>query len=206
MTLSSVVSCFHNSPVTYVLLILILGLTVTATISKHLFFKLILHPVSVFRKKEYYRLLSSDFVHNDAGHFLLNAFMLYAFGSDLEEHLRKHSNTGSSEFLFIYLFSLLTANLVTAISHRKDFKYSSAGASGSIMGCVFAFMLIDPNGTALNFAVIGPVKNIYTGVIYFVALGIYKWKRKNDLINHELHFYGALGGLVAALILFPNLL
>lgn len=206
MTFKLILSTFNNSPVTYILMVLLLIFMAASMLKEKTFLKLLLHPFSIFRNREYYRLLTSDLVHNDIGHFVLNEFMLYVFGTDLEEHLRKKSESGSWQFLFIYLFSLISANLLTSIRHRLDFNYSSAGASGSIMGCVFAFMIIDPNGTALNYAVIGPVRNIFTGFIYLVLLIIYKWKRGNDMINHELHFYGALSGVVATLILFPNIL
>jgi hypothetical protein len=67
-------------------------------------------------------------------------------------------------------------------------------------------MIIDPNGTALNFSFVGGIKNIYTGLIYILLLIYYKWKKGNEMINHEIHFYGALGGIIAACIVCPSML
>jgi uncharacterized membrane protein HdeD (DUF308 family) len=71
------------------------------------------------------------------------------------------------------------------------------------MGCVFAFMITDPFGSAIKFALIGGIENIYTGIIYISALFYYQWKRKNEMINHEIHFYGAVGGVIGAFLVIP---
>ena len=196
----------HDAPVSFVLMMLIFIFSCIAFYSQSFFMKMILHPYSVVKDKEYYRLFTSDFVHNDFMHLLLNEIMLYLICVNLEESLRMQSIYGSWQFLFIYLFSFFSGVFVTTIRHRKQFDYSSAGASGSIMGCMMSFMILKPNYIALYLPVIGGLKNIWTALIFILIMIWYQRKKNNQLMNHELHFFGALGGILATLILFPQLL
>ncbi|MGF7079042.1 rhomboid family intramembrane serine protease [Mucilaginibacter sp. UYCu711] len=193
-------------PVTVSLMVIIFCVSAIAIYNKKLFADLLLHPSSVKKDKQYYRLLSADLVHNDFIHLLLNEITLYVFCSDLEEILNRKSDYGSWQFLEIFIISQLFCNVWYTLKNASKFTYSSAGCSGSIMGCLFAFMIIDPNGTAFTYSFIGGIKNIYTGLIYILLLVFYKWKRGNDMVNHELHFYGALGGVTAALVVYPPIL
>ena len=197
---------YAKSPVTFVLSIIVLLSTGYALLNKKLFFACILHPVSVVRDRQYYRIFTADLVNADWLHLMLNEFMLYVFCSDLEETLRKSGPSGSLQFLTIYLASLLFASAIVIARHYTDFEYSTTGTSGSIMGCMFGFMLIDPNYIVYNFTEGGGIKNIYAGLAYILILIAYQRKRGGGLINHEYHFYGAVGGLLATLALHPAIL
>lgn len=192
---------FLLAPATYSLMTGILIISIIGFYHQAFFEKLILHPYSILRKREYFRVLTADFVHVDLIHLILNEFALYVICSDLEELLNRKSQYGSLQFLGIYAVSMLTANLMATTRNRNNFSYSSAGASGSIMGCLFAFMLLDPFGHAVNIAIVGPIENIYTAPLYIAMLTYYKWKKKNEAINHDVHFYGAIGGIAGGLLL-----
>ncbi|MGP2550134.1 rhomboid family intramembrane serine protease [Mucilaginibacter rubeus] len=190
---------FSLAPVAYTLMISILLSSLIGLYHQVFFGKLILHPYTIINKREYYRVLTSDFVHVDFVHLIFNQIAFYVICSDLEELLNRKSRHGSLHFLVIYLISMLTANITATVRNSDNFNYSSAGASGSIMGCLFAFMLLDPFGHAVNVAVIGPIENIYTAPLYIAMLTYYKWKKKNEAINHDLHLYGAIGGIAVSL-------
>jgi membrane associated rhomboid family serine protease len=125
------------------------------------------------------------------------------FCSDLEENLNQRSSNGSWQFFGIFIISQLVANVIYTIRYRNKFEYSSAGCSASVMGCLFAFMIADPHGTAVNFSFIGGIKNIYTGFIYMILLIYYKWRRENAMVNHEIHLYGAIGGILGVFLVGP---
>ena len=197
----------YGAPVTLSIMLLVLLFSTTGFYSQAFYLKAILHPVSIFRRKEYYRLLSSDLVHNDLSHLLINEFMLYLGCASLEEMLKKNSPFGSLQFLFIYLSGWLSGTLYSAVRHRNDFNFSSAGCSGSILGCLFGFILLEPDHIAFYLPGIGAVKNVFGGLIYIALLLWHQKKRKNQgTANHELHFFGALGGTLATLVLFPHAL
>lgn len=168
--------------------------------------KMILHPYSIVKQKEYYRMISSAFVHNDLVHLLLNEAMIYGIGGNLEQYLRKSGPNGSFLFLFIYVVSGIFGALITTIRHRKQFDYSSAGASASILGIMMSFMILQPNYIAIYLPFVGGIKNIYTALFVIAALMAYQKKTGNPMINHEIHFFGALGGILVTLMLFPQIL
>ncbi|MFI5162350.1 MAG: rhomboid family intramembrane serine protease [Sphingobacteriales bacterium] len=197
---------FKGTPATFAIMTAILICSCAGFYHKVFFSKLILHPYSIVRQKEYYRLFTSDLVHVDFMHLLLNELMLYLICGSLEEHLKIGSAHGSWQFLFIYACSLFSGVVVTTLRHRKQFDYSGAGASGSLMGCMMSFMILKPNYIAFYLPVIGGVKNTWTAIIFIVILIWYQQQRKNRLFNHELHFWGAIGGIAATFILFPGVL
>lgn len=73
---------------------------------------------------EYYRLITSSFVHIGLLHLIFNMYALYIIGMQLESFL------GKTKFLIVYLFSALTGSLMSIIFSSSI----SAGASGAIFG------------------------------------------------------------------------
>jgi membrane associated rhomboid family serine protease len=153
-----------------------------------------------------HRLITGDFVHNDLMHLLLNELMLYGICASLEEDLRHLYTNGSLRFLIIYLGSWIVGVTATTIRHRMDFDYSSAGSSGSILGCMMSYMMLEPAKIALYLPILGGVKNIYAALLVIVMLIAYQKKTGNQMMNYELHFFGALGGILTTLILFPSII
>jgi len=192
-------------PATCSLITIILTVSLIAFRSKKVFAKLILHPYSVFHSKEYYRILTSDLVHNDYPHLLLNLGTFFLFGSNLEDILLKRSSYGSWHLIEIFIISQLFANTAYTLTNRNKFENSSAGCSASVMGCLFALMISDPYGTALSLYYWGGIANIYTGLVYILLLVYYSWRKGNDMVNHEIHFYGAIGGVLALMLVQPPL-
>jgi len=202
MNLSFFHDFYAKSPVTFFLSIIVFLVSVFSFINKKALLALMLHPLSVVRQGQYYRILTADLVNADMLHLMLNEFMLYVFCSDLEETLRKANPSGSLQFALIYWGSLVTASAIVIMRHYKDFNYSTTGTSGSIMGSMFAFMVIAPNHILYHLPAVGAVKNIYGGLFYIIALIIYQRRNKEERVNHEFHFYGAATGLVIGLIIY----
>jgi hypothetical protein len=130
--------------------------------------------------------------------------MLYISCSRLEYYLNTKSVHGIAEFLWIYLCSYFTGVIVTTVWHRNDFYFSTAGASGSIMGCLFGFIILEPNLSAFYLPGLGMIKNIYGGLMYILIIIWYQRKSENRMANHELHFFSSLGGIAATLVLYPH--
>lgn len=75
---------------------------------------------------EWWRLLTPIFIHSGFSHLLFNSFSIFLFGPALERIL------GKVNFLFIYLFTGLIANMITLFI--EPLTYSHLGSSGSIFG------------------------------------------------------------------------
>lgn len=193
---------YSKSPVTCLISILVLICTLVSLFNKKALFAFMLHPYSIVRQKEYYRILTADLFNADLLHLALNEFMLYVFCSDLEESLRRQGSYGSLIFAGIYWGSLLFASFIVTLRHFRDYNYTSTGTSGSIMGCMFAFIVIAPNFGVYDLPGIGEVKNIYGGLAYILAMIIYQRRKNEERVNHEFHFYGALFGVITGLLIY----
>lgn len=81
--------------------------------------------VPVFIKAgEYWRLITSAFLHIGFLHLIFNNYALYVIGSQLESFL------GKTKFLIVYLVSAISGNLLSLLFTTGI----SAGASGAIFG------------------------------------------------------------------------
>ena len=78
----------------------------------------------LIRAGDYYRLISSAFLHIGVVHFLFNNYALYVIGPQLESFF------GKTKFIIIYLFSAISGNLLSMIFNNSI----GAGASGAIFG------------------------------------------------------------------------
>ena len=82
---------------------------------------------------EYWRFLSSIFLHGGLGHLAYNLFALLLFGSVLEKVI------GGKKFLLVFFITGIFANLIAI-----KFYSSSLGASGAIFGIIGALIIVRP--------------------------------------------------------------
>jgi len=190
-----------NSPVSRIILLVTIVFSIISLRQRRWYFKCIMHPYNVFRKHEYYRVLSCGLVHNDPVHLLINGVMLFFIGGQLEQFLNVQSQYGGLLFLIIYLTSHISGVLPVMILNRNDAGYATAGASGGILGCMMSFMILAPKVTAFYLPVIGGIANQYAALLLIIGLIVYKWRASNELLDNELHFYSALGGIITTLLL-----
>jgi membrane associated rhomboid family serine protease len=92
--------------------------------------RFIFHSESILAGKEYYRLVTSGFLHASWRHLLWNMVGLYCFGRVLEWSL------GRMDFLLIYFGAVIGGNLLSLYVHRHH-EYAAYGASGGVCGLVF---------------------------------------------------------------------
>lgn len=83
---------------------------------------------------EWWRIITSMFLHGGFMHVLFNMFSLFLFGPELEKI------AGKTRFLTIYLLSGIGGGLATLLTQYLG--YASVGASGAIFGIFGAFAAI----------------------------------------------------------------
>jgi membrane associated rhomboid family serine protease len=146
--------------------------------------------------RQYYRLVTSGFLHTGWLHLGFNLFSLYIFSGVVEMGL------GSLNFLLIYFASLIGGGLLSLLIHRHHGSYSSVGASGAVCGVMFASVALFPWLRITLFPLpIGIPSWMYA--VLFVGFSIYGIRSKKDNIGHDAHLGGALVGMVLALVLHP---
>ena len=163
---------------------------------------LMMNPYMISSRNQYYRFLTSGFIHKDHMHLLLNMFSFYFFGGAIE-HVFKilFGDIGGFYFIFLYLFAIVVSDLPTFLKHRNNPGYNSLGASGGVAAVIFAFIILLPlEKICIYFALCMP--GFILGTLYLV-FSYYQGRKGNDGINHDAHLYGALFGLFFCIILYP---
>lgn len=161
----------------------------------------ILSPFKAKRENQYYRYITYGFLHADGMHLLFNMITLYFFGRVMEGFYT--AELGPFGYALFYLGGLVFSVLPSALKNDKDPRYATLGASGAVSAVLFAFILFQPWTTLLIFFV--PCPAIIYAVLY-VAYSIWLDKKGGDNVNHSAHLWGAAYGVIATMIIQPDVL
>ena len=163
------------------------------------FFKKFFFKINDVKNGEYYRLISSGFLHVDNQHLLFNMLTFYFFGDIVLNFL------GILWFYILYLFCLFSGNIFCYLINYQNNNYSAVGASGAVTGILFSAILFYPElQLALLFFPV-PIPGYVFAIIY-LAYTFYGIKKQNDGIGHSAHLGGAIGGISLSLFYEPNIL
>jgi membrane associated rhomboid family serine protease len=166
--------------------------------NRTLYNDLILYPPAINRG-QYYRFITSGFIHADIQHLLFNMLTLYFFGGVMEDFL--NGELGKWAFLALYLGGIIISDIPSYLKNKNNPGYASLGASGGVSSVLFAFILLSPWSTIYVFIL--PVPAIIFGVLY-MGYSIYMGKKGTDNVNHDAHLWGAIFGIVFILINMPQ--
>lgn len=144
----------------------------------------LLSPVRI--GTEYYRIITSFFLHYSVLHFLCNAYALYIIGTQLEGFL------GKAKFLAVYMISGICGSLLS-MAFMAD-NAASLGASGAIFGLLgsllyFGFYYRVYLGTVVKSQIIPLI--LLNLLIGFMVPGI----------DNAAHIGGVIGGVLATMAL-----
>lgn len=161
---------------------------------------------------QYYRLLTSGFIHGSWLHLGVNMFVFYMFGSFVEKELIGQGYfpqfnlgpvVGSTVFVLLYLATIVLANLGTYFSRQNDYSFASLGASGAVSGATMCYAMFLPWQKVYLYGIIG-IPAIITSVLY-IAYSQYSVKNSQDNIDHSAHLYGALAMPILLMFITPQL-
>ena len=173
-------------------LCVIIGLVSYQSFEKpELFHKLKHHPYSENKYKEYFRWVTSIFVHGDYTHLFVNVFVLWQIGTRVEgQFLLLFGESGRLYFLLLFFLSGVFADIPTFLQYKNNDLFSSVGASGAVAGILMAYVLFWP----WEWFLFPPLPGFLLGIGYIIYSS---WADKNSpgRVNHAAHLYGALFGL-----------
>ena len=152
--------------------------------------------VGDLERGQWWRLLSSMFVHFGIVHLGCNMLSLLNLGVVIERYLGSSLMSGSVFTAVVYLVSGLAGNLLTWRVQRSRGQYYVvyAGASGAICGLlgVYVAMLLVPGlSSMLDF------KAVLFNVALCIAPGL-----SNKEVNLWAHLGGLVGGFLVAVVYF----
>ncbi len=180
--------------------ILIIGLNVVFSFigfKNDAFFEKYRFHIGSIKAGDYFRLLSSGFLHVNTTHLLFNMFTFYFFVNIVVGIL------GTTSFSVLFLGSLLAGNLFGYYFHFKEDYYSAVGASGAVTGVLFSALLLYPEIELMLFLIPIPIPGYLFGIGYLLYT-LYGMKAQNDTIGHTAHFGGAIGGIVITILVRPE--
>ncbi|HZW77144.1 MAG TPA: rhomboid family intramembrane serine protease [Flavobacteriaceae bacterium] len=166
--------------------------------SDPIFFDKYKFNIGRIRQGEQIRMISSGFLHLDFSHLLFNMLTLYFFADVVIFQI------GIVKFLILYVVSLIAGNLLSFYFHRDEYYYSAIGASGAVMGVLYAAILFYPDMSLYLFFIPIPIPAWIFGMAYLLY-SIYGMKKRIGNIGHDAHIGGAVGGYLLTLLFAPYL-
>ncbi len=167
--------------------------------------RLIFHPVTIKTKNEWYRFLSSGFIHGDVVHLLVNMFVLWSFGNAVENRYYPYflGDNSAIMYLVLYFGGIVVASIPSYLRHADNPQYAALGASGGVSAVVFAIIMFAPWENLYLYGAI-PIPQILAGAGY-LYYSWYKDRNATDNIGHMAHFTGAVWGIVFTGLMNPSL-
>lgn len=184
---------FADFPVTNGLIAANVIYSLIALNSQVVLSKSIMWPFGVKRYNQFYRFISSGFIHADFMHLFFNMFTLFFFGKVVELYFSRYGLGGNIAYLILYFVGLVASDLPTYFKQKDNYNYHSLGASGAVSAVVFAAIVFNPWGSIYLYGAIKLSAFLYA--ILYIAYCIYMSKKSSDKINHDAHLWGALFGL-----------
>ena len=158
----------------------------TLSKSETLFFPLFgLVPKLVWSEKMIWQPFTYLFFHGGIWHVLINMFVLWMFGSELERLW------GKNRFLKFYFITGVGSGLVTMLVNVQSIT-PVVGASGAVYGVLLAYGLTYPNRTVYLYGII-PIKSLW----FVLGIGLIAFMSSFDNISqvsHVTHLSGMLIG------------
>ena len=158
--------------------------------SEGLFFPLFgLVPKLVWSELMIWQPITYIFFHGGIWHVLINMFVLWMFGSELERLW------GKSHFLRFYFYTGIGSGLITLL-----FNYQSTtpivGASGSVYGVLLAYGLTYPNRRVYLYGLI-PIKSLW----FVIGIGLIAFISSFNNVSQVSHITHISGMFIAYMLI-----
>jgi membrane associated rhomboid family serine protease len=186
-------SYFTYAAIAVTVIISIIGFNSPAFIENNIF-----STYYILKKYEYFRIISSMFLHADWGHLILNMFSFYSFSTGIEQIY------GFKIAILIYLGSGIGGGMLSLAVNRNIMEYRALGASGAVSGIIFSSVFLIPDQSVMLFILPVPMP-AWVFAILFILASIYGIGKNSDNIGHDAHLGGALTGIIISALIFPEI-
>jgi membrane associated rhomboid family serine protease len=191
--------------ITIVLVAVTVLVSISAFNDQRLFSNLLFEPFVINARKQWYRFLSHALIHANWPHLLVNMFVLYMFGRNVEAAYGVITD-GSPllPFLGLYIGGIIFSSLPSYKKHIHDPSYRAVGASGAVSAVLFAQILMVPMGRMGLLIIPGVRVPAFVFGLLYLAYSWYMDRRSADNVAHDAHFFGALYGIAFTAFLEPR--
>lgn len=144
----------------------------------------------VIERGEYYRLITSTFMHFGINHIMNNMLILFILGDNLERAL------GHIKYLLFYLICGVGANVASMIINLSGYRnVVSAGASGAIFGVIGGIFY----AVAVNR---GQLEDLSTRQLVVVILFSLYFGFTSTGVDNAAHIAGLVIGIIMGVVLY----
>jgi len=144
-------------------------------------------PKLVWSQLKIWQPITYMFFHGDIWHVLINMFVLWMFGSELERAW------GKKNFLRFYFITGVGSGLGTMLFGLQSM-VPIVGASGAVYGVLLAYGVMFPNRTVYLYGII-PIKSIWF-VIGIGVIAFFSSFNNFTNISHLTHLFGMIIGYI----------
>ncbi|MDZ4810012.1 MAG: rhomboid family intramembrane serine protease [Bacteroidota bacterium] len=181
-----------NYPVTLALIVVNVIISLIAMNNQDVMSKTIMWPYGVKRHNQFYRFITSGFIHADYIHLFFNMFTLLFFGQVVEIYFSLYGLGGNIAYIVLYFLALIASDLPTYFKQKDNYNYHCLGASGAVSAIVFAAVVFDPWGSIYLYGALKISALVYA--VLYIVYCVTMSKRGGDNINHDAHLWGSLFG------------
>ncbi len=135
---------------------------------------------AVFTGNQYYRMLTSIFLHGNLTHITANMFSLWQLGYPVEIVF------GKARFTLIYIVSGLTGSFFSIFFQNQNLSVGSSGAIFGLLGTIFIWSLVNKKWNILKIVLINLILNIWLGLVI-------------PQIDNFAHLGGFIGGIIVTI-------
>jgi membrane associated rhomboid family serine protease len=168
------------------------------------FYKMKFNAYLIHHNRQWHRFFTYALIHADWMHLLVNMFVLWSFGSLVEQLFQVHfAERATFYYLLLYVGGVLFSTLPSYGKHKNNDFYNAVGASGAVSAVLFSSIIMYPQGTIIFLFLPFPIPAWIFGILYLVY-SAYMAKRGSDNIGHDAHFWGAVYGVVFTIALNPS--
>lgn len=151
-----------------------------------------MYPPLIVEEKEYYRLLTSMFMHFGIHHITNNMMFLFILGDNMERAL------GSIKYMLFYLMCGLGANVISLIAElHSSVQAVGAGASGAIFGVIGGLLYV----VTINRGQLEDLNTRQLAVIIILSLG---FGFTSTGVDNMAHVAGLIIGIILAAVLYKK--
>jgi membrane associated rhomboid family serine protease len=170
-----------------------------------LFSRLRFNPYIIRERKQWYRFLSYGLLHADWMHLIINMFVLYSFGVQVELFMVYFFGTkGMLYFALLYIGALAMSVIPSYEKQKHNIYYNAVGASGAVSAILFSSIIFYPDSKIIFMFMPFPIPAVLFGAIYLIYSAVMA-KKATDNIGHDAHFWGAIFGILFTIALKPAL-
>jgi len=154
----------------YILLLIVIALISIKGFNDRDWFDRYSFQINAIKNGQWYRMISSGFLHVGFWHLLVNGISYYFFAPTVYRLL------GGISFFILFIAALLAGNLFTLWVHKNEPYYSAVGASGAVSGIVYSSILLYPGMQLMIIPIPLPIPAplFGFGFLMYSVYGMYK--------------------------------